>query len=528
MSAIWFLFSHKLNRLMRRGYAIVGYEADSRDISERLYGIYLILFFAVWTILMLGWAEVTISTGLNLLSRVPALLNTGVFIILGVWLAVMPWLGQRSYDLYRFDLADIDFLVNSPLKANLVALAWFFKSWFGWVSAVLILVCGIIASAVSYQQHGNDYLALVIGLSAGLSFSLILVALRWLIAISHYRPIGSKFSRPLFITLLGYGLSGLLLVSMLLSQWIVWPAGLVSWLLAGRLTAGHSGALVIAALVGLMLTTVVSIAAIWQIAKNTGLTPAFERGKLGAEYRLVVSNRSQSADARLQLYLSRRLAKQSIANKPLDLGKARLKGSFGALVHKLSVRYNRVPAWQIAISTLVAIFSGCGTALALAEFKQSSSALPFLIQTTFVANFILLRRGAKILQRELAHYEFLTGWPLTRNQLMTYSLVLGFALPLISGEIALLAVGSAILSADGLILWLMLWPLLLGFSGVATLFDFRFALRNWAGTPETVPNVGIRLVIVAGIVWLATLIWGPTAGMIIGGLILFAYTLFSG
>lgn len=532
MDAVRFLFQHKITKFVRKASLYVGYETGSQQLSERLYGLYITAFLVGWVVLVLGWAVVTISGSLAAIRLSPSVVETPLFLGLGGWLALIPARAYRSYDLYRFQSADVDFLSNMPFSARLVTLTWFVKSLFRLQVGAFILVGGVIGSSISYSQHGNDWLGLALGLAAGASFILIAVALLWLLALQKYKPVNLQPGKQSFRFVGSYGSTLIALGLLVVLPWtrlLFWPASLTSWLVVGRVVnAGNSGQPVLA-LLGLLLTVAVVVLGVWLVAGRILLTPAFEEGRLGGQLRLAASSGSEVlSEARLQLYLSRKFAKTNSKSKSRSLVKARLQGPFGSLLYKQWVRLNRLPVWQLAATTLTLILIGGGTALALAYLAQSSGLIVIVIQVVAFANWSLLRLGVANLRRELAHYDFLVGWPLNRLRLMAYCLLLGFSLPLLSGEIALIVAGFNGLASRLVALWLLIWPLLLSCSALIALLDFQRLVSKWSGTVETVPNLAIRVVIFAGLVWLAMLLGGLTVGMMAAAIVIGGYYLVLG
>ena len=171
MNAISFLLWKKLGKFQRKIYLYVGYEPDRRDVTERLYGLYIIVFFAIWLVLMLGWAIVTISGSVATMHLSFSIVNSFLGLILALLLIIAPIFAQRRYDLYNFEAADIDFLSQSPFSVGSIALIWFGR----WLArpvqqGSVVLALGVLASSLSYEQHDNDWLGLGLGLFSGSDF----------------------------------------------------------------------------------------------------------------------------------------------------------------------------------------------------------------------------------------------------------------------------------------------------------------------------------------------------------------------
>src|SRR5205085_7252304 len=144
---------------------------------------------AAWGVLMLSWAVVTVAEQLPLLHMKAEFFYSLLFPGMALWLAITPWLAQRSYDLYRFSLADLDFLCDSPIRAPIVAVCWFLKALFTRWNGILVLGCGILASSLSIAAKNNDILGLAYGLLAGAGFVVVANAALWLLGLLRYRPL---------------------------------------------------------------------------------------------------------------------------------------------------------------------------------------------------------------------------------------------------------------------------------------------------------------------------------------------------
>jgi hypothetical protein len=137
-----------------------------------------------------------------------------------------------------------------------------------------------------------------------------------------------------------------------------------------------------------------------------------------------------------------------------------------------------------------------------------------LAPATFLANFLLIRLGMSTLLGDLGYLDFYVGWPLSRLRMMIYDAAGGFALPTLSGEIALIVAGFA--GADwGVVgLWLALWPMLMAASALTSLMELQFTLRKWPATRDTLPESnGPLVVLIASLVWLAAVLFGPGVGL---------------
>ncbi|HEX2914371.1 MAG TPA: hypothetical protein VH186_26465 [Chloroflexia bacterium] len=521
MNAIAYIFSRKLEIQLRRAYAILGYEPGSEELSEKLYGLYLIVILLVWTICMLAWFVFTLGNILSQVKVASASLEQGYYIILGVALAATPVLAYRGYDLYKFQLADIEFLSSAPLGTRLVAFWWFVRSlvkiWVG----IFIIVCGLAGSTGSYIQHGNDWLGLLDGTIAAIFYILIFQGVRWVLGLLHYYPVDR------YKAVLAYGLSALGIILVVLpvvlpvSKAVLWPAGITAWLVAGGATTAGNELMGLYATLVLVLTGIVIVWALVRIAGGSRLAPAFEEGWLGGQYRLTTGAGGMRQEAQLQMHLGRKMQRNQALATTTRRGTKVRTGVVEALLFKEGIRIRRLPYFQGIFSIIMQMVAGGGVALGLAALTKYQGGFVLAVQIAFFANWSLIKLGCNPLRRELSHPDFFVGWPISRIRLMSYELLAGFGPATLSGEICLLVASATGLGASA-IYWMMLWPLLMLLTAMIALVEFRRLLRHWAATPETVPETGIGIVLLSGIIWLIVALVGPSTGTTITLAIVFS------
>jgi hypothetical protein len=525
MSAIFFLLQRKLMKLLRTASLYLSYEVDSKAISEHIYGLYIFLLLAGWTVTMLAFIVTGLGGVLALLKLSPADFDRLLFWGFGLGLALGPGLAQWKYDLYHFELADLDFLDNAPLSVPQVTLLWWVRGLFDIKSGIMVLVCGIVASAVSYVAKGNDWLALGLGLVAAAGYYGLANAWLWVWGLWRYRQKGpGPFSAWIAYAVSALGVAGLFLLPW--ARIVFWPASLASWLVTEAASLGNSlePLSVAVAVGGILLTLIALLFGMYLIARTTHLAPAFEEGRLGGMFRLSAGNarkaRTSTGEARLQLHLGRRLQKQRVAaerdNAPVKVARPQFQGVEAALLSKQWLWFRRAPLWQFIFSGLMLIVSGGGVALALATQVQAGAGFFVFVPVAYFANWSLMRLGVGPLRRELTHPDFFVSWPVSRLRLLIYLLLAGFGLPLVSGEIALVGAGIGGFVTWGAIdLWLLLWILLVLFSALVALFSFRHQLNKWSASSDYVPDIGTGMIILAGIMWLVVMLVGPQTGLFI-------------
>ncbi len=510
MSGLLFMFRRKFSNSIQDAYNILGYQPEEKELSERLYGVYIVVILLGWLLAMLGWASFTVSNVLRGLALPPSAIDDSIFFALALWLVLTPGLAFRSYNLYRFSLADIDLLSNMPVPPALVAVGWFIRSLWNVGLGIFVLVCAILGGSFSYLAQQNDWLGFALALASGVSFALLLSALRWTLALLRYRP-GRSFR-----ALVAYGLSIVgfgLLVLLPQARYLFWPASLTSYLVVGHTTSANDLTALAGAMAGLLGTTIVVLVAMYLVARKTLLAPAFEGGRIGAQLRQ--SQEISAGEARLQRYLSRRTAKQANQTSAKNLQGAKLIGTTGTLLYRQLVRLTRLPPYQVLWNAFRLVGSGAVTAFLLAWLSQPNQSFAIILQVIFFANYLLMTLGTGLLRRELGYFSFWASWPVTRQRYMLDTLVLGFGLPALSGEVVLLVAGASVLGWGVVGLWLLLWPLLISVNGLVALLIYQYQLKKWPATPETVPKTGIGTVIIVGLIWLAVAFFGPFNGILI-------------
>lgn len=497
MSAIFLLFRRRLFYVTRWALLVTGYDAKRRDLSEQLYGVYALALLGLWVVLMLSWSVVNIAQVIEHVKEAHDFdYRNAIFFGLAAWIVVTPWLAQRSYNLYRFSLADYDFLGTSPIDKGAIAGAWFGKSLFTRVSALFVAGCGLLGGALSTVAKANDWLGLIVGFLAGGLFFVAVSALLWLLGLLRYRP------TPAFNPLLGYGLTALGIALLVLPQTRVlfWPANLTASLVTGQAESIDE---VMPGLLGLALTVLAGVVGLVLVARTTLLAPAFEEGRQRRQIkRLKTKARATPAT--------------ELAPTITQTGRLALTGVGGSLVLKEWLRFGRLPIEQRLLRGVGPIVVGAATALSISVLSHTALRVEVLAPATFLANFVLIRQGMSTLLNDLGYLDFYVGWPLSRLRMMIYDVALGFALPTLSGEVALLAAGFA--GADWVVigLWLALWPMLMAASALASLLELQFTLRKWPATRDTLPESnGPLVVLLAGLVWLAAVLFGPAVGVMV-------------
>lgn len=513
MNALLLLYERKIERLRRLAYMYIGYESGSKDVSEKLYGIYIVILLGAGTLFMLAWVVVNIGKVLSIFNVPLQPFSQLVFTGMALWLVWVVFRAANTYDLQQFELADLDFLSQSPLSTGLITLFWWVKSFFKRTIGGFVLVCAIVSSTASYLSRGNDILALVIGGLAAALFIIVSGGLRWALGLWKYLPI--KFPHPIF----GYAVALALLVLAFTpyAPYIFWPATLTSWLLVGR-ALDENTTLTLLGLGGMILMMVALVLAIWRLGKASRLAPALEEGSLGGRFRLAAKvDKASAGEAALLYHLGRRLQSGRGAFKARQAQSDFWRGPVLTIVFRQVLRLQRLPVTKLLPGVALAVGSGAIAALGLVVLRQLNASLVVQIQVIFLVNWVLLRAGVGGLRRELSHPDMLVNWPVSRLRFSINYLVLGFITPLVSGEVILFLALLTGLDKTILYSWQLLWAALVAVDFIVVLGFFKRGLARWSGNPLDVPNSGPFALILCGVAWSIAAVSSLSTGLLIAG-----------
>ncbi len=511
MNALALLYQHKIDRLRRLAYMYIGYESDSEAVSEKLYGVYIVIMLAGGSLFMLAWVVVNVGRLLSIFDLPLQPLDELVFTGMCLWLVSVIFRTVNTYDLQQFELSDLDFLCQAPLPTGFINLLWWLKSLFKRTIGAFILICAIVSSTATFLSHGNDIVALVIGGLAAALFIIVSSGLRWSLGLLRYLP------TPRQNRFLGYALSLILLVLAFTpyARFVFWPASLASWLLVGR-AINDNVTWTALALVGMLLLTGLGFLLIYLLGRASRLAPALEEGSLGGRFRLAAKvDRASAGEAALLYHLGRRLQSGRNSFRDRKTGSDFWTGPARTVLYRQLLRLGRLPVTKLLPGGALAIGIGAVGALGLAILTRLNPSFIVQVQVVFLANWVLLRAGVTPLRRELAHPDILINWPVSRLRMTVYYLVIGFIVPLVSGEVALTLAFFTGLDKGLLFNWQLLWLALVGVNYVIALSFFKHGLAKWSGNPLEVPNAGPLAVILCGVVWSFSTLSSLTTGLTI-------------
>jgi hypothetical protein len=150
VKAVWLVRSHQLLSRMRFWTAIVGYDPRDRSFSQRIYLIYVIIFFSLWGFAMLALVADPLARLLTLVkgfSPVQVAVRLTAAILIADALLRSLHYARRSP--FNFSEEDATQICLTPVDRRYVALAWLFGDW---IPAGLPYWAGVVALSFACQQ----------------------------------------------------------------------------------------------------------------------------------------------------------------------------------------------------------------------------------------------------------------------------------------------------------------------------------------------------------------------------------------
>ncbi|MCL4559446.1 MAG: hypothetical protein M1281_02380 [Chloroflexi bacterium] len=131
MNAVWFVRSRQINRSISWWLAITGYKTSDRSFSNRIYFVYLVIFFAIWGLTVLALVTSTVAEGLQAFDPArPVWLAAQITVVvfLAWWLWSLFEASRRSP--IKFTEEDAALICATPAPRPAVAFAWLVSAWF--------------------------------------------------------------------------------------------------------------------------------------------------------------------------------------------------------------------------------------------------------------------------------------------------------------------------------------------------------------------------------------------------------------
>lgn len=150
MNAVWLVRLRQLSSKMRFWTAIVGYDPQVRSISQRIYLIYVIIFFSLWWFAMLALIADWVARLFSLIKGSSpvqdAILLTVFILLVDVFLRSFRY-AKRSP--FVFSDEDAVLICQTPVDRSQVALAWLYGDW---ILAGLPYWAGLVTLSFACQQ----------------------------------------------------------------------------------------------------------------------------------------------------------------------------------------------------------------------------------------------------------------------------------------------------------------------------------------------------------------------------------------
>ena len=130
MNAAWYIRSRQLGRAARFWLAITGYDSKDHSLSNRIYLLYLVIFFSIWGLAVLALLTSAAAKLLLIFSptqpaRIAAWITT--LILLAWWLWSLFEAAWRSP--IRFSPEDATLICITPVSRTAVVFAWLPGEW---------------------------------------------------------------------------------------------------------------------------------------------------------------------------------------------------------------------------------------------------------------------------------------------------------------------------------------------------------------------------------------------------------------
>ena len=514
MRALHWLRSRQEAEELSYWFSLVSYNPKDQSLNNRIYLVYLLVFFSAWWFMVLVWFA---STGASLLAMIfPAAILPGTvgleLIVLLIWfLTVMVLSLLRSP--VAFSEEDATLVCQMPLRPRGLVLRW---SLMPWVKSVipflaLAMVLGFSLAQVELTQQGvtdpNVFQYIVRGLRAALAilplhlagFGLIWANGVWLM--SRQRRVTAWIVPVLAIV--GVGL--LLLSGILASFGVELPSGLAapSGVLPALLRAGYIGdglgaALRIAGLADLVVILLLYLSA-----------GRFSASQAAQETQTQVTNRN------LSRYGFTNQVRDRKAQKRLGFVRrtAWLPGWQGAAALTWK---DALQSWRsVDIGMLYRLMTFFGVGLGLAFIPSLGGRLLLILTWALMATQFLTRR----LREDLAHWVLLRQLPLKPLEFVLADLAFPGGLLLLVGLLGML--GGSLLGTQSLWLGLSLPGMIASIAGVSAFTIFRHSRVDLllSGLAPSVNEFGVLIAFVCASIPVAIYSLFPGFLGAIGGLL---------
>jgi hypothetical protein len=179
VNAVWMIRSHQILHKMRFWIAIIGYDPRDRSTSQRIYLVYVIIFFSLWGFAM---AALSAEPMVWVLTRFKGYSPIQIAIIISITILILDFLLRSyrysKYSPFKFSKEDAALICQTPVDRRQVALAWLFGDWIP--AGIIYFAYGVIISFACQQLlavEGINWPQLPYYILMGLRLASILLAL---------------------------------------------------------------------------------------------------------------------------------------------------------------------------------------------------------------------------------------------------------------------------------------------------------------------------------------------------------------
>ncbi len=342
MRAVHWLRSRQEERELIYWLSFVAYDTRDRSLNNRIYLLYLIVFFSIWVFMALtlfasGGAKVLLALNPQAPARAAAFLAV---LVLGVWSVSALW---RS--LWRspvvFSEEDAVLLCQTPVNRRSVVLRWLWMPWLEsaipfWLIAVILgfSLAEVAMSGTIGFDRLFDYAGY--GLRAWLAVipaQLALFVLVWIAGVYRLRQEIDRRGLPTAI-LLANGALVLLLLFSTLSPNVPMALQVIAGMVAFPIWAGFGAANLSTAVLSFGLLSLVLLSALVWISAEFSLSRAAQETQVA--YAISSANRFGFASEARRLKEQERLGMQQRSTRLPSMQGA------GALVWK-----DLVQSWRL-------------------------------------------------------------------------------------------------------------------------------------------------------------------------------------
>ncbi len=482
MQAIHWLRSRQEESELAYWLSIVAYDRRDRSFNNRIYFLYLVLFFSVWifiTLTFFAGSGAFLLRTLNPHDPMLAAISIEVF-LLGVWGLFNLWRACKRSPVI-FSEQDAVLICQMPVNRRQVALRWLFMPWLEsaipfWLAAILLGFS--LAEATPPVGPQSNYLAVYAGYGlrawvAVIPVHLAIFSFIWAVGVFRLQkdlernwlawPVIASalgFFVFLLLSLLDARISSIFLLNSILKV-IIFPiqAGFGQ----GSLYTGlfWSGILAV-----IMLGILYQVSGAFSLSRAAQETQELEMINSALRYGFTSYARQLQTQQRL-----------GVSRRPVQL--PALSGA-SALIWKDFIQFQRSFRWSDLYNW--AILFGYMFGLSFLP-NLTGQALLIILWVIQIGKVSVIR-----VRSDLACWSLVRQLPLTRKKLLLFDLSLAYFLSIMI-SLAGLGIGSIISRVQIASLAILVPGMAAGIAGIAA-FDVIRRSRNNLLINGTVPEIG--------------------------------------